>query len=265
MLQLTVFPDVATALLLASVSCAVTRTFVPAATFVDADVTMYLVAVPATVVIVALVPVTGPVDVAVTVVAVPATVWVVNVIVAIPLAFVLDVPAEKEPFALDFVHVTVTPFVATALLLASASWALIVTLLPATGEVLLDVTMYLLATPAMPVAVNVIGLPVNPVEVAVRVLLPAVAPSVQLPTVAMPPAFVVAERPVALPPPVATANVTVTPATGLLFASRTITDGAVVTAAPAVAVCPSPALIAIVVAVPATVVIVPLVPTAGVP
>ena len=63
---------------------------------------------------------------------------------------------------------------------------------------------------------KVTGEPVRPALVAVRVLAPAVVPSVQLPTVAMPAALVVAEAPVTEPPPEATAKVTVTPATGLL-------------------------------------------------
>ena len=80
---------------------------------------------------------------------------------------------------------------------------------------------------------------------------PAVVPSVQLPTVAIPEAFVVCVPPVRLPPPVATAKVTETTGTGLLFASRTITDGGVATAVPAVAVWLFPALMAICVAAPA--------------
>jgi len=48
------------------------------------------------------------------------------------------------------------------------------------------------------------------------VLAPAVVPSVQLPTVAMPEALVVAEAPVMEPPPEATANVTTTLGTELL-------------------------------------------------
>ena len=70
---------------------------------------------------------------------------------------------------------------------------------------------------------------VRPVLVAMMLLLPALAPSVQLPTVAMPCAFVVCVAPVTEPPPVPTANVTMTPATGTLFASFTITLGGVAT------------------------------------
>jgi len=72
--------------------------------------------------------------------------------------------------------------------------------------------------PARPVAWKVRGLPVKPVEVAVTVFAPAVLPSVQEPIVAVPFAAVVCERPVPEPPPEATANVTLTPATGLRVA-----------------------------------------------
>src|SRR5213593_1108133 len=73
----------------------------------------------------------------------------------------------------------------------------------------------------------------EPAAVAVRVFGPAVADSVQLPTVAIPPASVVCVAPVTLPFPGATANVTATPATGLPLASRTIADGGEATALPA--------------------------------
>ena len=102
----------------------------------------------------------------------------------------------------------------------------------------------------MPVAVNVTGEPERVPLVAVIVLDPTVVPRVQLPTAAMPPAFVVADALVTEPPPEATANVTLMPETGLLFASCTITLGAVAMAEPAVADCPSPALAAICVAAP---------------
>src|SRR2546425_942081 len=78
-----------------------------------------------------------------------------------------------------------------------------------------------------PVAENCIGLPWTPEADAVNVLAPALAPSVQLPTRAIPLASVVGAGPVMLPPPLATLNVTVIPATGLLPASRTITAGSV--------------------------------------
>jgi hypothetical protein len=83
---------------------------------------------------------------------------------------------------------------------------------------------------------------------AVSVLAPALAPSFQLPTVAMPPAFVVGVRPVVEPPPLATAKVTLTPETGLLLTSVTRTLGAVATAVPGGAAWPLPALKAILLA-----------------
>ncbi len=91
--------------------------------------------------------------------------------------------------------------------------------------------------PAVPVAVNVTGLPLipEPAAAAVRAFGPAVVGSVQLPTVAIPPASVVWFAPVMAPFPDATANVTATPATGLPLPSRTITEGGERTAVPAVA------------------------------
>src|SRR5437879_5880836 len=108
-----------------------------------------------------------------------------------------------------------------------------------------------LGAPAVPVAVNVIGLPFTPGAVAVSVFWPATVPSVQLPTAAMPLALVVWLAPVMLPLPGPTANVTETPCTGLPFASFTITAGAVATALFTVAVCLSPPLTAMLPALPA--------------
>src|SRR5262249_53585203 len=64
-----------------------------------------------------------------------------------------------------------------------------------------------------------------PAAEAVRVLLPAVVPSVQEPTVAMPAVLLTALAPVTVPPPEATVKVTVTPALGVSEASRTRTEG----------------------------------------
>jgi hypothetical protein len=86
--------------------------------------------------------------------------------------------------------------------------------------------------------------------VAVRVLVPGVAPSVQLPTVATPEALEVAGEPATVPPPLATANVTLTPFTGFPLASLTVTAGAMTTAVPAAVLCPSPAVIVRLAAVP---------------
>jgi hypothetical protein len=100
-------------------------------------------------------------------------------------------------------------------------------------------------TPGVPVAEKVSGEPVSPVLVAVSVLPPGIGPRVQLPIVAIPLALVVWVAPVTLPPPEATAKVTVIPATGLLRASRTRTLGAIGTADPAGAVWLLPAWTAI--------------------
>src|SRR5205807_5298006 len=56
-----------------------------------------------------------------------------------------------------------------------------------------------LGAPAVPLAVNVTGLPFTPGAVAVSVFCPATVPSVQLPTAARPPALVVWLAPVRLP------------------------------------------------------------------
>ena len=92
------------------------------------------------------------------------------------------------------------------------------------------------AVPAVPVALKVTGLPDKVPELAVNVFEPAVALSVQLPTVATPLPLVVWLPPAIVPFPGATANVTATPVTGFPFASFTITDGGALTAVPAGAV-----------------------------
>jgi hypothetical protein len=76
---------------------------------------------------------------------------------------------------------------------------------------------------------------------AVSVLAPGVEPSIQLPTLAIPEAFVACEAAVTEPPPLATVNVTITPLTGSPLASVTSTAGATATAVLTVALCPSPA------------------------
>jgi len=107
-----------------------------------------------------------------------------------------------------------------------------------------------LAVPAVPVAVKVTGLPVSVPDVAVQGVGPRGGPERPGLAVAIP--FVPVSRASSgsRPPPDATANVTATPATGYLFASRTITDGSTGTAVPA-GCWLLPALSAIVLAVPA--------------
>ena len=73
------------------------------------------------------------------------------------------------------------------------------------------------AAPVVPVAVNVTGLPDRPLAVAVRVLVPGAVPSVHELTAATPLASVVTGVVgFTVPLPEAGANVTATPATGLL-------------------------------------------------
>ena len=96
--------------------------------------------------------------------------------------------------------------------------------------------------------------------VAVRVCVPAVEPSTQLPTAAIPFEPVVAEDPDIEPLPVGTAKLTGAPLTGLLFTSLTMTLGGIATAVLTGADWLFPAFTAICVAAPATVVIAVLVP-----
>jgi hypothetical protein len=176
-----------------------------------------LVPVPGTVVIAAVVPVRLVLSVPVTVCVVPDVVLDVNVTVATPLPFVSDVAAPKlPPFVLP--HVTVLPDVPTELLFASASCAVMVTLAPAVGDELDDVTRYLLAAPGTVVMAGVS--PALPPVVAVTTCdVPDVAAAVKL-TVAMPLALVLDVAELKLPPLVldqVTTSLAV--ATELLFGS----------------------------------------------
>src|SRR5439155_374251 len=129
----------------------------------------------------------------------------------------------------------------------------VATVVPAVADWLFPaLTAIELAAPAVPVAVKVTGLPASPLAVAVSEFGPAVGPRVHEVTAAVPFAFVVTGVVgLTVPPPEATANVTLTPPTGFPSASRTITEGSTGTAVPAVADWPLPAWIAICVAAPA--------------
>jgi len=107
LLHVTVTPDVATGLPLASASCAVTVTGEPAATLDALVVTTYFAAVPSAGpdVITGDVPVIEPV-VAVTVCGAPNVAFAVKITVAMPLEFVVLVPVANEPPPV-LVHVTV--------------------------------------------------------------------------------------------------------------------------------------------------------------
>ncbi len=98
----------------------------------------------------------------------------------------------------------------------------------------------LVAVVTIPVALNVIGLPVRPSAVASNVFSPATVASVQLATRATPDESVVALLGVRLPSntPVR-ANVTEAPGMGLPYRSATRTAGDVLTGWPAIDVCVS--------------------------
>src|SRR5207249_7006576 len=103
------------------------------------------------------------------------------------------------------------------------------------------VSASLFAAPAVPVAVNVTGLPARPEAVAVSVFVPAVELKVHEVAAAIPSVPVVTGVVgVTVPLPGATANVTATPDTGLPLASFTITEGGGVIAVPAGADVPPP-------------------------
>src|SRR5437899_2026625 len=176
------------------------------------------------------------------IVAVAVVVWVpismpsVRNVCAWPFASVIDVTGSTDPPPDAAAHVTDTP--ATGFPFASlTSTTCGVCRRVATCPVRLSPELFAIvaAAPAVPVAVKVTGLPASDADVAVNVFAPAVALSVQLPTVATPLVFVVWLPSVMFPFPGATANVTATPVTGLPFASLTITDGGALTAVPAVA------------------------------
>src|SRR5437773_2694617 len=174
-------------------------------------------------------PLTAPVP------ALPSATVELSVPVATPLAFVNPgcVTVLPEPEAAS---TTVAPGIG----FPAASLAVTVIVdapLPAEMDVGAATTVDCAAStvPAVPVAVKVTGFPVmpDPAAIAVSVFVPALAPSVQLSTVATPAALVVWEAPVTLPPPEATAKVTLAPGTTLASASRSSTDGATTTAVPA--------------------------------
>jgi len=89
------------------------------------------------------------------------------------------------------------------------------------------------------VALKVTGEPDSPADVAVTVFAPTVVPNVR--TVdALPSAPVEVEVDDKDPPPAVTANVTLAPLTGLLFASLTITTKGLGSVVPTDALCPFP-------------------------
>ena len=172
----------------ASLAVTVTEPVVPAVTEAGVPFTVSVVATPGTVVKLLVVPLYVPSS-AVTVCDVPETVEVVKLTVATPEPLVVEVPDAKLPPAPVFDQVTVRPLVETGLLLASASWAVIVTAVPATGLDELDVTMYLVGPAGTVVMLLVVPLcvPSSPLTVW---MVPAVVEVVKL-TVATPEPLVV--------------------------------------------------------------------------
>ena len=106
-------------------------------------------------------------------------------------------------------QVTVLPAVATALPLASVSWAEIVTAAPAVGEDVDDVTMYLLAAPAVIVSELEVTA-VKAVGVKVKVKAPAVPVITRLVNVAIPEAAATVVVPESVPVPEAIDATTLT-------------------------------------------------------
>src|SRR5439155_8501 len=182
----------------------------------------------------------APIVAVAVVVCVPINTPSVRNVCACPFTSVVKVVGSTDPPPDAAAHVTVTP--ATALPFASLTsttwgvWSRV-----ATGPVRLSPELFtsVAAAPAVPVAVKVSGLPVSVPDVAVRVFGPAVGRNVQEVTAVMPFA------------PDATANRTRPAAPGLPFASCASPDGFTSPAVPAVAVWPSPALMAIWLATPA--------------
>jgi len=196
--------------------------------------------------------------VAVTVLA-PAAVEL-RVPVICPLASVVPVGCARVfPVVGAAASVTVAPL--TGLPFTSRTVTVIVALpVPAVIELGAALTpeRAALGAPAVPVAVNVTGLPaiLEPAAVAVTVLGPAAGPRVHEVAAAMPSTPVVrGVVGLTVPSPEATANVTPTPATGFPAPSRRITDGGGLTALPTGAACVTGLLAAIAAAAPAVSVI----------
>src|SRR5205807_2534021 len=151
-----------------------------------------------------------------------------------PLPLVVWLPPVIVPFPGATANVTATPVTGFPFASLTITDGAALTAVPAEiGRASCRDGAFVAAAPAVPVAVNVTGLPESEPDVAVKVFVPAVALSVQFATVGLPQLMGVWLPPVIVPFPGATANVTATPVTGFPFASLTITDGAALTAVPA--------------------------------
>lgn len=158
--------------------------------------------------------------------------------VAIPELFVVTDPeVAKEPPPEATAKTTDTPCTAFPAESVTSTDGEVDTAVPATADCPLPAfTAMVMAAPAVPVAVKVIGEPDREPDVAVNVFDPAVVPNVHAGDVAIPELFVVTDPDDASePPPEVTAKVTAVPAMAFPKASVTITLGNVVTAVPTVA------------------------------
>src|SRR5690242_886016 len=183
-------------------------------------------------------PVRPPTDaVAVCVLAVaPSVHWAT----AIPVPLVIDVAGIEPPPEVT-AQLTVTPgtgftpsVTSTESSFGRAARTVSVCPLPPASDIVV-------AAPEFPKSMKRKGLPVSPADVAMTVSGPAVAPSVQVPRLATPEAFVVGVVPVMAPfraPPAARAKLTATPEIGLPNWSVTFAPGGVPTAVFTVAAWP---------------------------
>src|SRR5438105_966222 len=137
-----------------------------------------------------------------------------------PPPLVVWLPPVIVPFPGATANVTATPVTGFPFASLTITDGGALTAVPAVAALLVGLFAAIVApAPAVPVAVNVTGLPVSDPEVAVNVFGPAVALSVQLPTVAMPLPLVVWLPPVIAPSLRAALPVSATPVTGFPFAS----------------------------------------------
>jgi hypothetical protein len=163
-------------------------------------------------------------------VATPAIALTVSVPPRVALPGLLPIAIEIAPVN----DVTVLPFASCAATVTAGEMVA-----PATTVVGWPTTASFVALPAVAVAVMVSGDPPSPTRVVVIDCAPAPTPSVHV-TRAEPDASVVALSTTIDPPPVATANVTTSPATPLPCTSPTFT-AICARVEPATALCPPPA------------------------
>src|SRR5947208_4776048 len=117
-----------------------------------------------------------------------------------PLPLVVWLPPVTVPLPAAGVNVTATPVTGFPFASFTITDGGALTAVPAVADWLVALFAAIVAAvPAVPVAVNVTGLPESDPDVAVSVLLPAVALNVQLATVGMPLPLCVGLPPVIVP------------------------------------------------------------------